>query len=74
MTYLKQGEIKYKRTKKIDKNVIVLRMSVVVAVLKTVARKSSAQNLQEFLKDLLKDPILLTLKKITETEIVLPLF
>lgn len=74
MTYLKQGEIKYKRTKKIDKNVIVLRMSVVVAVLKTVARKSSAQNLQEFLKDLLKDSILLTLKKITETEIVLPLF
>ena len=74
MTYLKPDEIKYKRTKKIDKNVIVLRMSVVVAVLKTVARKSSAQNLQEFLKDLLKDSILLTLKKITETEIVLPLF
>ena len=74
MTYLKQGEIKYKRTKKIDNNVIVLRMSVTVAVLKTVARKSSAQNLQEFLKDLLKDSILLTLKKITETEIVLPLF
>lgn len=60
--------------KKINKNVIVLRMSVAVAVLKTVARKSSAQNLQEFLKDLLKDSILLTLKKITETEIVLPLF
>ena len=60
--------------KKINKNVIVLRMSVAVAVLKTVARKSSAQNLQEFLKDLLKDSIFLTLKKITETEIVLPLF
>ena len=49
-------------------------MSVAVAVLKTVAWKSSAQNLQEFLKDLLKDSIFLTLKKITETEIVLPLF
>lgn len=71
---MKQDEIKYKRTKKIDKNVNVLRMSVAVAVLKTVAWKSSAQNLQEFLKDLLKDSILLTLKKITETEIVLPLF
>lgn len=71
---MKQDEIKYKRTKKIDKNVNVLSMSVAVAVLKTVAWKSSAQNLQEFLKDLLKDSILLTLKKITETEIVLPLF
>ena len=71
---MKQDEIKYKRTKKIDKNVNVLSLSVAVAVLKTVAWKSSAQNLQEFLKDLLKDSILLTLKKITETEIVLPLF
>lgn len=71
---MKQDEIKYKRTKKIDKNVNVLSMSVAATVLKTVAWKSSAQNLQEFLKDLLKDSILLTLKKITETEIVLPLF
>lgn len=55
----------YKRTKKIDKDVIILRMSVAVSVVKRVARKSISQNLQEFLKYLLKDSMLLTLQKFT---------
>ena len=43
-------------------------LSVAVAGLKRVIRKSFPQNLEEFLKDLLKNSMPLTLKKFTDTE------